>query len=93
MDASPFKEIRQILTQELHRSPEEVQEVAFKGEVKQVPSEDGEWANYESTGRSWFTLTFPGDEKVTFVQDNEGVRLEELSATGAIQITEVSPKG
>jgi hypothetical protein len=92
MDASPFKEIRQILTQELHRSPEDVQAVSFNAEVRQVPSEDGEWANYESTGRSWFTLTFPGEEQVTFVRDSEGVRLEELSATGSIQITELSPK-
>ena len=84
LDASPFREIREILAQELHRSPEDVQAVSFTNEIKQVPSEDGEWANYEATGRSWFTLTFPDEAKFTFVKDQDGVRLGKLPESNGV---------
>ena len=77
MDATPFPEIRQILTEELHRSPGDVQGLAFKNEIEVKPSADGEWMSHAPTGKSWITLTFP-DEKITFEKDSNGVRLGKL---------------
>ena len=81
MDNSPFREIRQMLIDDLNRLPEEVQGVAFRAETRMIPpSESDEWVNLESTGKQWVTLTFADKEPLTFLRDlNDGtVKLGEL---------------
>lgn len=86
MEASPFREIRHILTEELHRSPEDVQEIAFKSELREIPSLDGKWKSHEPTGKVWVTLTFPDNEKITFEKDSEGVRVGKLPDADPVEI-------
>ena len=86
LDASPFREIRRILTEELHRSPEDVQELAFKSEVRETPSKDDKWKSHEPTGKVWVTLTFPDEEKITFEKDSEGVRVGKLPDADPVEI-------
>lgn len=78
LDASPIREIKQIVSEELHRSPEDAQTFSFRLETKEVPSEDDEWESRIPTGRGWYTLTFADGAKFTFERDQEGVRLGEM---------------
>ena len=71
IDATPFKEIRDLLTQE-GRQTESVQNVSIKAETREVPSEDDEWESHESTGKQIITIIF---DQLTFVSDAQGVRL------------------
>ncbi len=73
-DESPYREIRQIVTQDLKHSLEDVQEIRFKNETMPVSS-NGHWVCRELTGRKWITLTFAEGDQFTFVHDREGVRI------------------
>lgn len=78
LDASPVPEIRALIAQELKRSHEQVINIQYKAEIREIPSEDGEWKFHEATGRKWYTLTFPDGEKFTVECDHDGVRLGKI---------------
>ncbi len=73
MDNTPFKEIRTILEQQ-GRALETVQDVKIDVETQEVPSTDGEWESHIPTGKWKVTVVF---DKMTFIRDQEGVRLLE----------------
>jgi len=74
MDNTPFREIRQLLPA-LQQTVEDVQSVAFKAEVVEVPSqnENSEWVEHQATGKQWWTLAFSDGTKTTFERNDDGV--------------------
>src|SRR5690242_12891488 len=76
LDSTPFREIRQLLP-ELQHTVEDVQSVAFKAEVVEVPSQNvnSEWVEHQATGKQWWTLAFSDGTKTTFERDDDGVRV------------------
>lgn len=78
-DLTPFCEMRQILLEELHISPESVCDMEFRGETRQIPPEEGdEWERHESTGRQQYTLILANGGKVNFIREQGDVHLGEL---------------
>ncbi len=79
-DLLPFCKMRQILTEELHHSIDDVQGMKYRGETVEVPSEDGEWESHQPAGRQQYTLILADGEEIHFLRDThtQDVRLGEL---------------
>lgn len=71
-DLTPFKEIRQILTQH-SRSFDDVKTLALRGETVEVSSTYSQWKSHLPTGRRYVYLTFKDDQKISFEWSQDGV--------------------
>lgn len=68
-DLSPFAEMRKILTEELHRSIDEVQDLEVKVETEEITPQDSEWESHRTTGLQQYTLVLADGEKVHFLRN------------------------